>query len=151
MSATEPAPPAPSANEPAIESAPPPRAVGPKGLLEAAQRAQREGRLREAAADYDRLRRDYRGDARAALAAFELGRIRLGPLADPRGATRAFQDAIALAPGAPFREDADAHLVEAYDALGDAKHCASARAAYLARYPNGLHAAAVSGRCSSDP
>ncbi len=147
---SEPNAPAP---ETAPEPAPAPRtpsAASPKEVLGAAQRAQRAGRLREAAAAYDRLRRDFRSDGRAGLAAFELGRLRLGSLGDPRGAAEAFQDAIALSPGAPFREDAEAHLVEALDGAGDAR-CGSARNGYLARYPHGLHVASVSARCARTP
>ena len=152
--------PAPSAESAPLPeaSATPPVAVAPaapsissRELLESAQRAQRAGRLRDAASAYDRLRRDFRGDGRAGLAAFELGRLRLGPLADPRGAAQAFQDAIALSPNATFREDAEAHLVEAFDAAGDAARCAAARSAYLTDYPHGLHAGSVSARCARNP
>jgi hypothetical protein len=137
-----------------ISTAPPtltPPPPSSKDLLESAQRAQRAGRLREAATAYDRLRREYRGDGRAGLAAFELGRLRLGPLGDPRGAAQAFQDAIVLSPNATFREDAEAHLVEAFDRAGDAVRCGAARSAYLAQYPQGLHAGSVSSRCASTP
>lgn len=149
----------PSGAESPLEALPPvapptsARAQRPtaKDLLEAAQRAQREGRIRDAAAAYDRLRRDYANDPRAGLAAFELGRVRLGSLGDARGAAQAFEEAIALSPDAPFREDADARLVEAFDAAGDARRCEAARAAYLARYPKGLHAANVTSRCARTP
>jgi FecR protein len=156
--ATEPALPAiPDAVEPSAHSAaapapaPHPTTSSPKDILEAAQRAQRAGRLRDAATDYDRLRRDFRSDGRAGLAAFELGRLRLGPLADKHGAAEAFRDAIALSPNAPFREDAEAHLVEALDGAGDAARCESARSTYLADYPHGLHVGSVSARCARTP
>ncbi len=155
VSAEPPPTPSSSAPEAAVSAplAPAPRPPSPssKDILEAAQRAQREGRLRDAATAYDRLRREFRGDARAGLAAFELGRLRLGPLADPRGAAQAFQDAIDLSPRAPFREDAEAHLVEAFDAAGDVKRCESSRASYLSHYPNGLHTTGISSRCSRSP
>ena len=130
---------------------PAPSGPSPRELLESAQRAQRAGHLRDAAASYDRLRRTFRADARAGLAAFELGRLRLDSLGDPRGAAGAFQDAIALSPNAPFREDAEARLVDALDAAGDVPHCASARSAYLADYPRGLHVGNVSARCAGAP
>ncbi len=120
---------------------------GPHELLQAANDARVAGHPREAAAAFDALRRHYRGDPRAGLAAFELGRLRLDSLGDPSGAAEAFADSIALAPGATFREDAEARLVEALDRAHDAGRCAAARKGYLARFPNGLHAASVAARC----
>ena len=136
----EPKPPSPATAAPAPS-------IGAKELLDVAQRAQREGRPRDAAHAYDRLRRHFRADPRAGLAAFELGRLRLGALGDPVGGAEALQDAVALSPNAPFREDAEARLVEALDAAGDLARCERARSAYLARYPQGLHAKGVSARC----
>ena len=149
--------PAPSATPSAMSASPRtasvPSAAIPTGkdLLEAAERARRDGHPREAAATFDRLRRHYRTDARAGLAAFELGRLRLDQLGDPAGAAEAFRDAIALSPLAPFREDAEARLVDALDASGDAAHCREARAAYLNRYPRGLHASRITSRCARLP
>lgn len=120
---------------------------GPRELLARATEARTNGRPRDAALALDTLRRRYRSDARAGLAAFELGRVRLDALNDPAGAAEAFADAIALAPAAPFREDAEARRVEALDALPDRGRCERVRDAYLARYPNGLHARQVVTRC----
>ena len=120
---------------------------GPRELLQAANDARLAGHTREAASAFDNLRRHYRNDPRAGLAAFELGRLRLDSLGDPGGAAEAFADSIALAPGATFREDAEARLVEALDRAHDAGRCAAARRGYLARFPNGLHAASVAARC----
>jgi hypothetical protein len=93
------------------------------------------------------LRARYPSDPRAGLAAFELGRLRLDRLGDPRGAARAFADAVAIAPGAPFREDAQARLVEAYAAGGERVRCLDAQSAYLSRYPRGVHRQKVASRC----
>ena len=120
---------------------------GPRELLQTANDARLAGRPREAAAAFDALRRHYRGDPRAGLAAFELGRLRLDALGDPGGAAEALADSIALAPGATFREDAEARLVEALDRAHDGGRCTAARRAYLARFPGGLHAASVAARC----
>lgn len=120
---------------------------GPHELLEEANDARLSGRPSEAAAAFDALRRRYRSDPRAGLAAFELGRLRLDALSDPAGAIEAFDDALALAPAAPFREDVEARRVEALDRAHDPR-CAAAKQAYLKRYPDGLHAAAVAARCS---
>jgi hypothetical protein len=115
-------------------------------LLETANAARLAGRPRDAAAAFDALRRHYRTDPRAGLAACELGRLRLDAFGDPKLAVEAFDDAIALAPDAPFREDAEARLVEALDGMHSPR-CATEKAAYFARYSSGLHAAAVGARC----
>jgi transmembrane sensor len=121
--------------------------VGPHELLQQAKEARLSGRPRDAALAFDTLRRRYPDDPRAGLAAFELGRLRLDSLGDPAGAAEALADSIALAPGATFREDAEARLVEAFDRMHDVGRCSSARQAYLARYSRGLHAKSVATRC----
>ena len=141
-------PPAPSAEPvalPAPTTAPP--VEGPRELLARATDARAAGRPRDAAVALDTLRKRYRSDARAGLAAFELGRLRMDALSDPAGAAEAFGDAMALAPAAPFREDAEARRVEALDALPDRARCERARDAFIARYPAGLHANNVLKRC----
>jgi hypothetical protein len=120
---------------------------GPRELLSRASDARAAGRYRDAARALDTIRRRYRGDPRAGLAAFELGRIRLDTLGDPGGASEAFADAIALAPEAPFREDAEARRVDALEAAGSLAACVRAREAYLARFPSGIHARRVTSRC----
>jgi transmembrane sensor len=131
----------------AKNAAPEPRGTTPLDLLQMANEARLAGRPKRAADAFDSLRRRFRTDPRAALAAFELGRLRLDSLGDPAGAAEALADAIALAPAAPFREDADARLVEAFERMPDARACAAARRTYLSRYPNGVHAADVAARC----
>jgi transmembrane sensor len=155
--ALAPAPSTPPASEAlaAAPAAPPtspaaehvtPLSPGPRELLETANAARLAGRTRDAAQAFDALRKGYRSDPRAGLAAFELGRLRLDALGDPAGAVEAFGDAMSLSPGAGFREDAEARRVEALDRMHDGR-CPAARRAYLARYPGGLHAAAVGARC----
>ena len=119
---------------------------GPEKLLLLAETARGSGHIRDAERAFDALRTRHRGDARAGLAAFELGRIRQDS-GNPGGAAQALADAIALAPGAPFREDAEARRVQALEASGARGACAAARDAYLARYPSGAHAATVRTRC----
>ena len=118
-------------------------------LLEDGQRARADGRSEDAARAFDRLRRTFPRDPRSALAAFELGRLRLDVLGDARGAEEALRDAIALGPSSPFREDAEARRVEALSRMGDSSACASARAAYLARWPNGTYRRAVEVGCGA--
>lgn len=112
-------------------------------LLDLGNSARRAGDVAGAARAYELMLSKYGSDPRAGLAAFELGRLRMGPLHDLGGAVQAFQRAIALAPGSGFREDAMARLVEAYAALGRTAECRSARDAYLKSYPHGVHAGAV--------
>jgi hypothetical protein len=123
------------------------RAPGPRELLETANAARLAGKPRDAAVAFDSLRKRYRSDPRAGLAAFELGRLRLEAFGDPRLAVEAFDDAIALSPESSFREDAEARRVEALDQIHSPR-CSTSKASYLARYPNGLHAGAVGARCA---
>lgn len=118
----------------------------PKELLARAETARAAGHPREAAIALDTIRSRFRGDSRAGLAAFELGRVRLDALKDPAGAVNAFDDALVLAPNAPFREDAEARRVQALEAMDEAR-CREAKASYLARYPQGVHRADVARRC----
>jgi hypothetical protein len=150
---------APSAMATSTEAAPrplsePPAAApivrevspGPKELLETAESARLAGQLRSAAEAFDTLRHHFRADSRAALAAFELGRLRLDSLDDAPGAVDALNDAIRLSPRGPLREDAEARRVEAL-AAERSPDCSAARDAFLARYPHSAHASGVAGRC----
>jgi hypothetical protein len=148
-----PAPPPPSVEADGTAAVVPPTAstapAGPSAreLFQAANSARLEGRPRDAASAFDTIRRRFREDPRAGLAAFELGRLRLDALGDPTGAAEALSDCIVLAPTATFREDAEARLVEAFDRMHDRVRCAAARKAYLTRHPGGVHATAVASRC----
>jgi transmembrane sensor len=140
---------------PAIDSSTIPAAsspdgnAGPRDLLATAERARLAGHTRAAAAALDTLRRRFRSDPRAALGAFELGRLRLDSLGDAPGAVEAFSDAIVLSPRGPLREDAEARRVEAL-AAERSRECAAARDAFLARYPRSAHATLVAGQCPAE-
>jgi len=146
--ATAPGPTSPAATAPAgaaaVATTAPETA---KELFDEAQRARAEGRAADAARAFDKLRRSFPRDRRAALATFELGRLRLDSLGDPRGAEEAFREAMALGPRSPFREDAEARRVEALARMGDGAGCVAARDAYLARWPNGTYRRAVGLYC----
>jgi len=120
-----------------------------KTLLDDAQRAMAQGRSSDAAHLFEAIRRDHRRDARAGLAAFELGRLRLDTLGDPRGAEEAFRDAIRLGREAGLRDDAEARRVEALEKMGAHQGCIRARSAYLAAHPSGVHRSEVSARCDA--
>jgi hypothetical protein len=120
----------------------------PRALLEQANVARRKGDVKEAAALLETLRVRHPGDPRAALATFELGRLRMDALGDLPGAVAALQQSIALAPTGVFREDAEACLATAYARLRDGPRCERARETYLRHYPSGTHAAEVTAlRC----
>jgi len=118
-----------------------------EGLFDHANLARRAGRLDDAAELYGQLVASHPGDRRAPLAAFELGRLRMDSLRDMRGAVRALERALKLAPQGTFAEDALARLVLAQEALHDTTACSRARTRYLARYPEGVHAQHVAERC----
>jgi TolA-binding protein len=109
--------------------------------------ARRSGRVAEAAKLYGDLVNRHARDRRAALAAFELGRLRMDSLGDVRGAVDALDRALKLDARRAFAEDALARLVLAQEALGDRAACLRARERYLARYPEGVHAQHVTLRC----
>jgi TolA-binding protein len=136
-------PPAPSYGPTGPERAQPP---SPQALFERADAARLAGHSGDAAADFDRFRRLYPSDPRAALAAYELGRIRLGSLHDPAGAAEAFSEVLKHAAG-PFHEDAEAGRVEALADLGDEEGCRLARDAFRARYPESPQTRRVTKLC----
>lgn len=111
--------------------------------FDAARTARREGSPQDAAQAYERFLRAYPRDRRAGLAAVELGRLRMDSLDDPAGAAEAFERALRIGPGA-LREDVMARLVAARRRAGQAAACQRALDAYLARYPEGRHAARLS-------
>jgi TolA-binding protein len=116
-------------------------------LFTQATLARRAGRMRDAADSYLELLDRYPGDARSALSAFELGRLRMDALGDPKGAIEALERALKAGASASFREDALARIVVASDALGRTQQCLRARQRYAEQYPSGVHQAALVQRC----
>lgn len=116
-------------------------------LLDHANAARRSGNIGEAASAYELLLATHPGDARAGLAAFELGRLRMDRLGNLAGAVQALRQAAALAKDAGIREDAMARLVRAFDAMGAHERCREAQTAYIKSFPAGVHATAVSTHC----
>ena len=116
-------------------------------LFEAASENRRIGQTRDAARLYARLVARFPEDPRVALAAFELGRIRLDVLDDARGAASAFRRSLASDDASPFVQDVRARLVDALAAAGDSAGCEASRDAYLAHHPEGRHVAEVTRAC----
>jgi TolA-binding protein len=109
--------------------------------------ARRAGMMGDAAQAYaDVLTRFPNDDSRAAIAAFELGRIRMDALGDPRGAIQALNRALRVR-NAASREDALARLAICHNALHDNQACRKARQRYLTEYPGGVHASALGALC----
>lgn len=120
-----------------------------KSLYEAANRARRAGDVTRAATLYRELLRKHPDDARAQVAALELGRLEMEKGGDPGAAESALETASSASPGSSVHEDALARLVEVYAQKGDMTACKKAKAQYLATYPKGVHAAQVRSRCGS--
>ncbi|HKP62448.1 MAG TPA: FecR domain-containing protein [Polyangiales bacterium] len=125
------------------------RAVNSAALFKRASLARRTGQTHEAADLYVELLRRFPNDSRAGIAAFELGRIRMDALAQPKAAVDAFVTALQTSPRASFREDALARIVVANDQLGAREACQAARDRYLRDFPSGVHALALAARCST--
>lgn len=141
-------PPSPPA-APVASSAAAAERAGPtaRDLFEKAGAQRRAGDAAGAARAYEELLREHPRDARAGLAAFELGRLRMDRLGDSAGAIGALERAISLGVSTSFREDALARLVVAYSSQGNSAACARARDGYLRSYPHGVHATAVAASC----
>jgi hypothetical protein len=119
----------------------------PKELFESAETSRINGKLHDSADALNKLRRTYRSDPRAGLAAFELGRMRMDIFGDVSGSVDALRDAIQLSPGAPFREDAESRLVQLYNRQGNREACKAAKSAYFSHFPKGAASKVVSRLC----
>jgi TolA-binding protein len=118
-------------------------------LFEGALAARHGGSLRGAEASLERLLAEHPRDARAPLAAFELGRLRMDALGDRQGAIRALERSLAIGRSSPFREDALARLVALHRALGQERACERRAREYLTRHPEGAHAGDVRRGCTT--
>ena len=136
---------------PAPEKAPRserPRGPSTSALFAAAREAQQAGRLGEAIRRYEELLSRRPRDIRASLAAFELGRIRMDRLGQPRRAALDFRRARSLAPTSPLSDDATARLVQIYDQSGQRKLCRRYRRIYRRSFPDGRHRLEVDAFCA---
>lgn len=82
-------------------------------LFAAADAARLEGRYAEAVAPLTEIFTRYPANPRAAIAAFQLGRLLADNLRDPAAAALAFARAAALDPKGPLADDAAARATEA--------------------------------------
>jgi hypothetical protein len=120
----------------------------PEDAFAAALAARRDGRSADAAAGFQRFIRDFPADGRTPVAAFELGRIRMDVLNDPRGAVEALRLSLKLDAHAAFREEALSRVVRGLDAVHDTAACLQARETYLSAFPDGAYAHSMQTRCA---
>lgn len=85
----------------------------------------------------------HASDRRAPVAAFTLGRVLLDDLGRPAEAAAAFRKARVLWPAGPLAEDALAREGDAWARAGRTEEARGAATDYLARYPQGRHAAGM--------
>lgn len=85
----------------------------------------------------------YATDARAAVAAFTLGRVLLSDAENPSRAATAFARARAAAPAGPLAEDALAREVEACFRAGETERARSLAGEYVKAWPKGSHLRAI--------
>lgn len=129
---------------------PAPPVESAKELFERANAARQAGDTAGATQAYQALLTQFPSDQRAGLSAFELGRLQMDRYGNAASAARSLNRALA-AGNSPFREDAMARLVHAYDTMGAKTECRRAQQNYLEQYRNGVHRAAVASRCGARP
>lgn len=112
-------------------------------LLLAADVARKSGHAPDSVSYLERALALHAGDARSAVVAFTLGRVRLADLNDPEGAALAFARARAAAPQGPLAEDALAREVEARSRSGDRLRARALAEEYVKLWPSGSRMAAV--------
>ncbi|WP_224360443.1 FecR domain-containing protein [Hyalangium versicolor] len=115
----------------------------PGDLLRAADVARLSGHPEASLAPLRRVLSHFRGDPRASLAAFTLGRVLLDDLGNPREAADAFLEAHALAPKGPLAPDALARAVEAQARAGDAAAARSTAERFVDEFPQSRRVDAV--------
>jgi TolA-binding protein len=153
----EPAPtppaPAPPAPAPAPEPSPIPAELVSDGapgeapavksvdkLWKEADAARLRGDNKAAISSLTELLDNYPKDARAALAAFSLGRVIIATKGgSPQTAARAFAKARKLDPKGPLVEDALLREVEAWDEAGDSRRVRSRAEKYMRLFPQGRY------------
>jgi transmembrane sensor len=112
-------------------------------LLLAADVARKSGHAVDSAPYLERALALHASDARSAVVAFTLGRVRLADLDDPAGAAVAFARARAAAPQGPLAEDALAREVEARFQSGDKLRAHALAEEYVKTWPLGSRMGAV--------
>jgi hypothetical protein len=89
---------------------------------------------------YLALRRRFKNDPRAPLAAFNLARVAFDQVGDYAGAARWFQTYLREQPSGPLAEEASGRLMEALQRGDDAEGARRIAERYIVQYPDGSHA-----------
>jgi transmembrane sensor len=110
---------------------------GAEDLMLAADAARLSGHPSEATPYLERIVRQYRGDVRAPLAAFTLGRILLYQLGRPAEAADAFALVRKILAEGPLSSDALAREAEAADRAGQRERARGLAEEYMTKYPIG--------------
>jgi transmembrane sensor len=118
------------------------RAASVAELMTLADVARLSGHPADAVSPLERVMREYPNDARAALAAYTLGRLQLEQLGRPAEAADAFATSLRLGLPSGLQESALAKRVEAFGRVRSPE-TAIAIDAYLRAYPDGRYRAAV--------
>jgi transmembrane sensor len=112
-------------------------ASGAEDLMLAADAARLSGHPAEATPYLQQIVRKYRGDERAPLAAFTLGRILLYQLERPAEAADAFALVRKILPEGPLSSDALAREAEAANRAGQRERARGLAEEYGTKYPTG--------------
>jgi transmembrane sensor len=109
-------------------------------LWKEADAARLQGNDKAAISALTKLLESHPDDARAALAAFSLGRVIISTQGgSPQTAARAFAKARKLDPKGPLVEDALLREVEAWDEAGDSRRVRSRAEKYMRLFPQGRY------------
>ncbi|MGB0678511.1 MAG: FecR domain-containing protein [Polyangiales bacterium] len=129
------------------------QAVAPQveTLLLASDVARSAGQPKQAAAYLHQLLTHHRGDARAPLAAFTLGRILLRQLHEPQHAAAYFQLTLRLDPDGELAEPALAQALTCWSPRLHPRQSKAAAQRYLRRFPQGPRAAMARTLLDSRP
>jgi len=127
----------------ALGSLTPSQLRDPEELLLASDAARLSGHPRQALPFLERVLSQFRRDARAPVAAFNLGTILMTSLASPAKAATRFAEARSLAPSGAIAGDALAREVEAWSLAGQAERAHDRALEYVRLYPQGQRSAIV--------
>jgi transmembrane sensor len=115
----------------------------PEELLMAADTARLSGHPSQAVPFLERVLTQFRKDARAPVAAFNLGTILMSSLGSPAKAAQRFAEYRQLAPNGSLSEDALAREVQAWSLAGQADRARDRAQEYLRLYPHGQRSTLV--------
>ena len=110
-------------------------------MLELGNTARLAGNPARASEAYLAARQRFAGSGTAASAAFQLGRIAFDGARDYGAARRWFSAYLAEQPGGGLAQEALGRVMETEHRSGDRAAAQASARRYLARFPNGAHAA----------